>query len=152
LIVRLIHSRYECHFWFISTASERSEALCYASVPLNFARPVEQHTKRSVTKWFMSFCSPTEHEKGQRLFTPISFFPRFRGKMKKGDRNGSSDFDGSTYRIFEGGTFPALTHRCSSQTGENLDRPISHGCNSPFKNPDGSQTERCQSAMRDAGP
>jgi hypothetical protein len=36
-----------------------------------------------------------------RLFTPISFFPRFRGKMKKGDRKGSSDFDGSTDRIFE---------------------------------------------------
>ena len=26
-----------------------------------------------------------------RLFTPISFFPRSRGKMKKGDRKGSSD-------------------------------------------------------------
>jgi hypothetical protein len=35
------------------------------------------------------------------LFTPISFFPRSRGKMKKGDRKGSSDFDGSRDRIFE---------------------------------------------------
>jgi hypothetical protein len=51
-------------------------------------------------KWFMSFCSPTEHEKGQRLFT-ISFFPRSRGKRKKGNRKGSSDFDGSRDRIFE---------------------------------------------------
>jgi hypothetical protein len=48
----------------------------------------------------MSFCSPTEHEKGQRLFT-ISFFPRSRGKRKKGNRKGSSDFDGSRDRIFE---------------------------------------------------
>jgi hypothetical protein len=36
----------------------------------------------------MSLRSPTEHEKG-RPFTPISFFPRCRGKMKKGDRKGS---------------------------------------------------------------
>jgi hypothetical protein len=41
----------------------------------------------------------TEHEKG-RPFTPISFFPRCRGKMKKGDRKGQNDFDGSTDRIF----------------------------------------------------
>jgi hypothetical protein len=41
--------------------------------------------------------------KRARLFTPISFFPRSRGKMKKGDRKGSSDFDGSTDRIFERG-------------------------------------------------
>ena len=39
--------------------------------------------------------------KRARLFTPISFFPRSRGKMKKGDRKGSSDFDGSTDRIFK---------------------------------------------------
>ena len=32
---------------------------------------------------------------------PISFFPRSRGKMKKEDRKGSSDFDGSRDRIFE---------------------------------------------------
>jgi hypothetical protein len=44
--------------------------------------------------------SPTEHEKG-RPFTLMSFFPRSRGKMKKGERKGSSDFDGSTDRIFE---------------------------------------------------
>jgi hypothetical protein len=44
--------------------------------------------------------TPTENEKA-KLFTPISFFPRSRGKMKKGDRKESSDFDGSTYRIFE---------------------------------------------------
>jgi hypothetical protein len=37
--------------------------------------------------------------KRARLFTPISFFPRSRGKMKKGDRKGSSDFDGSTDHI-----------------------------------------------------
>jgi hypothetical protein len=50
----------------------------------------------------MSLRSPTEHEKGKAVH-PISFFPRSRGKMKKGDRKGSSDFDGSTDRIFERG-------------------------------------------------
>jgi hypothetical protein len=40
----------------------------------------------------MSLHSP-EDIKG-RLFTPISFFPRSRGKMKKGDRKESSEFGG----------------------------------------------------------
>jgi hypothetical protein len=55
-------------------------------VPLNFARPVEQHTKRSVTKWFMSFCSPTEHEKGQKAVHPHLFLPPVSGEDEEGDK------------------------------------------------------------------
>jgi hypothetical protein len=32
---------------------------------------------------------------------PHLFLPPSRGKMRKGDRKGSSDFDGSTDRIFK---------------------------------------------------
>jgi hypothetical protein len=42
--------------------------------------------------------------------SPILVLPPVAGKMKKGDRKGSNDFDGSTDRIFERGTIDSLTN------------------------------------------